>query len=109
VVSDDAGVRATLARYESAYSQLNADAAGAVWPGLNRRALARAFDGLSSQHVRLGRCDVRIVGESAVAECAGSATWTPKVGGGTRNEQRLWQFRLRNASSGWQIVGATVR
>ena len=106
---ETAGVRAALARYESAYSRLDAEAAGAVWPALDKRQLARAFGGLESQRVDLGACDVRVTGEVATAECNGSATWTPKVGGGTRNQARRWQFRLRNADGSWQIVGATVR
>ena len=104
-----AGVRATLLRYESAYSRLDVNAAGAVWPALDRKALARAFDGLASQAVSLGSCEVRIVGESAIADCAGSATWTPKVGGRSHRQARQWQFQLRNADTGWQIVTATVR
>jgi hypothetical protein len=104
-----AGVRAALLRYESGYSRLDVDAVSAVWPAIDRRALARAFDGLSSQKVTLGSCEVRIVGESAIAECAGSATWTPKVGSGSHKQTRQWQFRLRNVDSGWQIVSATVR
>jgi len=108
-VPDETGVRSALAQYESAYSRLDANAAAAVWPGLDRRALARAFDGLESQRVDLGACDVRMVGETATAECTGSATWKPKVGGGTQSQQRRWQFRLRNSGGAWQIVGANVR
>jgi hypothetical protein len=104
-----AGVRAALLRYESAYSRLDVNAAGAVWPDLDRKALARAFDGLASQAVSLGSCEVRIVGESAIADCAGSATWTPKVGGRSHRQARQWQFQLRNADAGWHIVSATVR
>jgi hypothetical protein len=48
-VDEHAAVRATLGRYESAYSDLNTAAAHAVWPGVDERALARAFDSLSSQ------------------------------------------------------------
>ena len=104
-----AGVRTALMRYESAYSRLDADAASAIWPALDRKALARAFDGLASQEVSLGSCEVRIVGESAVAECAGSATWTPKVGGRSHRQARRWQFQLKSVDAGWQIVSATVR
>ena len=104
-----AGVRATLLRYESAYSRLDVNAVSAVWPALDRRALARAFEGLSSQEVSLGSCEVRIVGESAIADCTGSAIWTPKVGGRTQRQARRWQFRLRNVGAGWQIISATVR
>ncbi len=104
-----AGVRAALMRYESAYSRLDANAASAVWPSLDRKALTRAFEGLASQEVSLGSCEMRIVGDTAVAACAGSATWTPKVGGRSHRESRRWQFRLRNVDAGWQIVGASVR
>jgi hypothetical protein len=108
-VPDDVGVRTALARYQSAYSRLDVDAAGAVWPALDRRALARAFDGLASQRVDLGACDVRVVGENALAECTGSATWTPKVGGGSHRQRRQWEFRLRQGASSWQIVSASVK
>ena len=109
VISPDAGVRAILARYESAYTRLDVDAAGSVWPALDRRALARAFDGLASQRVSLGSCDVNVAGETAVAACNGSATWTPKVGGGTRTQARQWEFRLKYVAGGWQIVGTSVK
>lgn len=108
-VAEEAAVRAALLGYETAYSRLDVEAAGAVWPGLDRKALARAFDGLTSQRVSLGACDVRVVGEAAIAGCAGSATWTPKVGGGTRSQQRQWHFRLKNAPAGWHIVGVMAR
>jgi hypothetical protein len=108
-VAAAAGVRSALMRYESAYSRLDADAARAVWPALDGKALARAFDGLASQEVSLGACEVRIAGEMAIAECAGSATWTPKVGGRSHRQSRHWQFRLREVGEAWQIVSATVR
>ena len=106
---DEALIRSVLMQYESAYSRLDANAAGGVFPGLDRRALARAFDGLSAQQVNLGSCDVRVMGEAAIAECSGSATWTPKVGGGTHNQRRRWQFRMRNLGGEWKIIGANVR
>jgi hypothetical protein len=76
---------------------------------VDRRALARAFDGLSSQSVALSQCDVRVNGSSAQAECTGTATWTPKVGGGTRTASRHWRFDLRNDGGEWVIVQARVR
>jgi hypothetical protein len=104
-----ANVRAVLGQYEAAYSRLDVDGTAAVWPGVDRRALTRAFDGLASQRVTLGSCDVRLVGETALAECAGSATWTPKVGSGAQTSPRHWEFRLRNTGGRWQIVSARVR
>ena len=102
-------VRAVLGQYESAYSRLDVEGTAAVWPGVDRRALTRAFDGLASQRVTLGSCDVRLVGETALAECTGSATWTPKVGSGARTSPRRWEFRLRNTGGRWQIVSARVQ
>jgi hypothetical protein len=102
-------IRGVLDQYASAYSRLDAAAASAIFPGVDQRALARAFEGLSSQKVSLGACDVRLAIETAIVDCAGTATWTPKIGGGTRTEPRRWQFRLRDVSGGWQIVAVKVR
>jgi hypothetical protein len=102
-------IRAVLARYESAYTALDAAAARAVWPSVDQRALARAFDGLAAQQVKLGQCDVRVDGTTASAQCSGSASWTPKVGGGARMQARRWEFQLRNANAGWQITSAAIR
>jgi hypothetical protein len=101
-------VRGTLSRYESAYSSLDAAAAHAVWPGVDHRALSNAFQGLSSQTVSLGQCDVRLNGATAQAECRGTARWTPKVGG-PQTAARHWRFDLRNTGTDWVITGATVR
>lgn len=108
-VDPQAAVRATLARYEAAYSGLNVSAARAVWPAVDARALARAFDGLSSQRVALEQCDVRVNGGAAQATCSGRAEWTPKVGGGERRQNRRWAFELTNAGGTWQIVRADAR
>jgi len=102
-------VRATLHRYEAAYSALDAAAASAVWPGVDRRALASAFGALSSQNVSLGRCDVRMSGGTAQAECKGTARWEPKVGAGPQSASRYWRFDLKNTGTDWIITRATVR
>jgi hypothetical protein len=106
----DAGVRTALDRYAAAYSALDADAAERVWPGVNRAALTRAFDGLLSQRISLGDCRIDVGGATARASCAGSATWTPKIGGGApHTEARLWMFDLARAGADWQIVNARVQ
>jgi hypothetical protein len=102
-------VQSVLRRYEAAYSSLDAAAASIVWPGVNRGALARAFDGLASQHVSLGSCDVTVNGPAARAICSGSATWEPKVGGGVRTEARRWDFTLRKNGEAWRIERAIAR
>jgi hypothetical protein len=102
-------VRAVLAQFEAAYTNLSAQAARAVWPGVDERALARAFDNLESQQVALGQCSVDISGTSATAACAGTASWTPKVGGGRRTEARQWRFDLAKANGVWRIERAVAR
>jgi hypothetical protein len=106
--ADESQVRATLRRYEAAYSALDAAAASAVWPGVDRRALASAFGALSSQNVSLGRCDVRVTGGTAQAECKGTARWEPKIGAG-QSASRYWRFDLKNTGTDWIITRATVR
>ena len=107
--SEEQSVRAALGRYESAYNRLDAAAAASVWPGVNQRALASAFEGLSAQSISLGGCDIRVSGATAHAECSGNARWTPKVGGGTQSAQRQWRFDLRNSGGNWLITQATTR
>lgn len=107
--AEEPRVRAVLSRYESAYSGLNAAAAQAVWPGVDRRSLARAFNGLESQRVSLGRCAVAVDGTTARADCRGSVTWTPKVGGGPQTTPRQWNFMLANANGAWQITRAEIK
>jgi hypothetical protein len=106
----EALVRTVLTRYASAYSALDADAAQRVWPGVNRAALARAFESLASQRVSLGECRIHVAAASAQAQCAGSATWSPKVGSSaSRTEARNWTFELARAGAAWQIVSARVQ
>jgi hypothetical protein len=110
VVNDDAAVRGVLNRYAAAYSHLDASAAQEVWPAVNRSALSRAFDGLASQRVSLEKCSIDVKGTTAHATCAGSTTWSPKIGnGGPRTEPRNWTFQLAKAGEDWQIVGARVQ
>jgi hypothetical protein len=102
-------IRGALTRYAKAYSDLDVDAAARVWPSVNRSALGHAFDSLDSQRVSLGDCRIQIDGNTAHASCAGSATWTPKVGGRERTDERSWSFDLGKSVAGWQITSARVQ
>ena len=108
-VSQEPVVRSVLNRYAAAYNTLDADAAQRVWPTVNRGALARAFDGLATQRVSLGDCRIDVMGNKARAACAGSATWSPKVGSGTHTESREWTFELARVGAGWQILNARAQ
>ena len=108
--SQEPAVRSILERYASAYSALDVEATQRVWPAVNRGALSRAFDSLASQEVSLGNCQIDVSGASATARCAGTASWTPRVGdGGRRSEAREWTFELARRAAGWEIVNARVQ
>ena len=108
-VAEERAIRAVLGRYEAAYNRLDAAAAGAVRPSVDRQALARAFEGLVSQTVKLGLCNVAVTGGSAQAACTGTAQWTPRIGGETQTAKRQWRFDLKKTGADWIIVSATVR
>ncbi|HET7695718.1 MAG TPA: hypothetical protein VFK57_08435 [Vicinamibacterales bacterium] len=108
--SEEPAVRSTLDRYAAAFTSLDVDAAQRVWPGVNRGALARAFDSLASQQVSLGNCRIDVIGAHATARCAGTTSWAPKVGDGSRRtEPRSWTFELARGGAGWEIVSARVQ
>ncbi len=104
-----AAIRAALGRYEAAYNRLDVDGVSSVWPSLDRRALSRAFDGLTSQRVSLRTCKVDVNGTTAHANCLGSASWTPKVGGGQRTAARTWTFDLSESDGAWRINRVQAR
>ena len=108
--TEQTGIQQVLGQYRSAYGRLDADAARTVWPSVDARALARAFDSLSSQELAFDSCNVDIAGETATAQCRGSATYTPKIGSrGPKLEARQWVFHLRKAADGWKIQSAQTR
>lgn len=98
-------IERALGQYRQAYERLDARGARAVWPGVNERALARAFAGLESQGLVFDRCDVNVGGDSATAVCNGSARYVPKVGSRVPQvEPRRWTFSLRKSANGWEIA-----
>jgi len=103
-------VEEVLRRYARAYGQLDASAARAVWPTVDERALARAFQNLSSQKVSFDDCEINIRGVVANASCRGQASYAPKVGNREpRTESRNWRFELRRDGDAWQIVDVDAR
>jgi hypothetical protein len=106
---ESAHIRSVLSRYETAYNRLDAKAASAVWPAVNQTALDRAFNGLLSQRVSLGLCDITVFGNIGGASCAGKARWEPKIGGGLQTADRYWSFNLRKTDDGWKIEEIRVR
>jgi hypothetical protein len=109
-VAEQSRVQDVLRRYASAYGALDASAARAVWPSVDEKALARAFQNLSSQDVSFDNCDIRIQGQVANASCHGQASYVGKVGSREpRTESRTWRFELRREGDGWLIEGVDAR
>jgi hypothetical protein len=107
---DERGIYQVLRQYERAYERLDVEAARAVWPSLNTRALARAFDGLKAQALELSHCRVAMASREATAICDGRASYVPRVGHQTaRTEPREWTFRLRKVDQDWLIAKAEAR
>ena len=99
-----------LLSYARAYEQLDANAARAVWPGVDVRALTRAFNGLESQAVRFNGCEVSIAGAEARALCHGTTTYVPKIGSkDPRRLQHDWVFRLTKIGDAWKIRQSEIR
>jgi hypothetical protein len=99
-----------LNRYEHAFSTLDANAAHAVWPSVDVKALGRAFDQLDEQTFALEGCDINVAGARAEAECAGNARYIRKVGNrALRVEPRHWHFRLRQLNAQWVIDAVDAR
>ena len=104
------GINATLRRLQLAYEQRDASLAKAVWPTVNERALARAFDGLRSQSVTFDSCWMNVFSVSADVECRGVTTYVPRVGGQyQRTESRQWTFRVEKGDNHWLITSAEAR
>jgi hypothetical protein len=109
-VTEEQNIRRVLQRYALAYKQLDANAAKAVWPTVDQRALSRAFNGLESQDLTLTDCDLTIGGAEARAICHGTAIYVPKIG--KREARRLvrdWVFTLKRLDSGWAIAHSETR
>ena len=109
-VADEQRIAAVLKRFTDAYARLSAPAAKAVWPTVDSRALARAFDALESQSIEFDDCTVHFAGAEARAACVGNLTYVPKVGRrSARTVNRQWNFVMKRNSEGWMIADARMR
>jgi hypothetical protein len=110
VPGDQSRVEDVLRRYARAYDALDASAARAVWPSVDEKALARAFQDLSSQNVSFDSCDIDVRGAVANALCSGQASYVGRVGSREpRVEPRTWRFELRRDGDAWKIQSAETR
>jgi hypothetical protein len=104
------GITQAIKHLELAYEQRDATLAKAVWPTVNERALARAFEGLRSQTVTFDRCQMNVSDAAGEVECRGVTTYVPRVGAqNERRESRQWKFRVQKAADNWLITSVAAR
>jgi len=110
LTDDTRAVTVALNRYQEAFSALDVNAAHAVWPNVDVKALARAFDQLEEQTFQLEGCNITVAGARAQADCGGNARYIRKVGNrGSRVEPRRWHFNLRQTNDRWVIDAVDAR
>jgi hypothetical protein len=104
------GIRVALDEYENAVGRLDMKAVRAVWPSADVKGLAKAFDQLREQSLKLEDCRIAPAGSTAVATCAGTLRYVPKMGNKTeRVERRQWEFSLREKNESWVIERVASR
>lgn len=97
-------VRRALTSYEKAYEDLDVAATAAVWPSVDRRALARAFDTLTSQGLDFKSCAITVLEATATARCRGTLQIVRKIGNSMPlTAEQEWVFTMRRAGAEWQI------
>ena len=106
---DEEHIRTTLTQWRTAYSHLDANAARAVWPSVDVRALERAFQSVKSQELSFDHCDFTVNGARAQAACTGRASYVPRVGNPSpKTNAREWKFELTRSDERWTIAPATA-
>jgi hypothetical protein len=109
-VSEEELVRRLLDEYTGAFERRDVRATKALYPTVDGKALARAYEQITSQRLTLNSCGITISGSTANARCRGSATFQPRIG--TRPVQiasREWTFDLSKQDTSWRIVNTDVR
>ena len=108
--SETGAIQGVLGRYRTAFNELDAGAAGAIWPSLDTKALRRAFEQLEEQNLVFDACQIAVTDARAVASCGGTAWYVPRVGNKTqRGDWRQWEFNLRKIDDVWLIDTVSAR
>ena len=103
-------IQTVLGRYREAYNALDARRAFDVWPSVNEKDLARAFESIEEQELSFDQCRIDVAGAKAEAACTGTARFVPRVGNRVAKAQaRRWQFAFRKVASGWVIDRVEAR
>lgn len=104
-----AAIERTLQGYQSAFSRLDVDGVRQVWPSVDQKALAKAFDQLRREDLKFENCKVTVTGANAVAACGGTTEYVPKIGSKSpRVERHQWRISLQQVAERWVVRGVDV-
>lgn len=108
--SETGAIQTVLSRYRTAFRDLNAGAARAIWPGVDAKALGKAFESLERQDLIFNSCQIAVRDVRAVASCDGTARYVPRIGNrDPHDERRSWEFKLRKVDDVWLIDTVSAR
>jgi hypothetical protein len=99
-----AAIERTLKGYQSAFSRLDVAAVREVWPSVDGKALAKAFDQLQREDLTFDSCKVTVTGTTATAACGGTTEYIPKIGSKSpRVERHSWRISLHRVADQWVV------
>ena len=106
----EAAIQTVLSRYRTAYRDLDAGAAQAVWPSVDAKALRKAFERLEEQQLIFNSCQIAVGEVRAVVSCDGLARYVPRVGNrDPHDDRRQWEFTLSRVDDVWLIDKVSAR
>jgi hypothetical protein len=108
--SETGAIQTLLTQYRSAFRDLDAGAARAIWPSVDAKALSKAFESLERQDLIFNSCQIAVNDVRAVASCNGTARYVPRIGNRDRHaERRTWEFKLSKVEEVWLIDTVAAR
>jgi hypothetical protein len=108
--SETGAIQTVLSQYRSAFRDLDAGAARAIWPSVDAKALSKAFESLERQDLVFNSCQIAIRDVRAVASCDGTARYVPRIGNRDRHDdRRTWEFKLSKVDEVWLIDTVSAR
>ena len=109
-LDDYTRIQAVLDEYKRAYERFDVLAVAILWPGVDTRALSRAFSTVSRQNVAFDRCDISVTGTHATANCDGVIEYVRRVGDAApQSRSTSWMFALNHSAGGWRIATIAAR
>jgi hypothetical protein len=108
--SETGAIQTVLGQYRTAFRDLDAGAARAIWPSVDAKALGKAFESLERQDLIFNSCQIAVRDVRAVASCDGTARYVPRIGNrDLHDDRRSWEFKLRKIDDVWLIEKVSAR